>query len=30
MNHDEVHDDDVCCLGKDWNVNVGFGGKKET
>ena len=29
-NHDEVHDDDVCCQGKDWNENVGFGGKKET
>ena len=21
-NHDEVHDDDVCWLGKDWNENV--------
>ena len=29
-NHDEVHDDDVCWLGKDWNENVSFGGKKET
>ena len=29
-NHDEVHDDDVCRLGKDWNENVSFGGKKET
>ena len=29
-NHDEVHDDDVCWLGKDWNGNVGFGGKKES
>ena len=29
-NHDEVHDDNVCCLGKDWNENVSFGGKKET
>ena len=29
-NHDEVHDDDVCWLGKDWNENVGFGGKKES
>ena len=29
-NHDEVHDDDVCLLGKDWNENVSFGGKKET
>ena len=29
-NHDEVHDDDVCSLGKDWNENVGFGGKKES
>ena len=29
-NHDEVHDDEVCWLGKDWNENVGFGGKKET
>ena len=29
-NHDEVHDDDVRWLGKDWNENVGFGGKKET
>ena len=28
--HDEVHDDDVCWLGKDWNENVSFGGKKET
>ena len=28
-NHDEVHDDDVRLLGKDWNENVGFGGKKE-
>ena len=28
-NHDEVRDDDVCWLGKDWNENVGFGGKKE-
>ena len=29
-NHDEVHDDDVCWLRKDWNNNVSFGGKKET
>ena len=29
-NHDEVHDDNVCCLGKDSNENVSFGGKKET
>ena len=29
-NHDEVHDDDVCWLRKDWNKNVSFGGKKET
>ena len=29
-NHDGVHDDDVCWLGKDWNENVSFGGKKET
>ena len=29
-NHDEVHDDDVRWLGKDWNENVGFGGKKES
>ena len=29
-NHDEVHDDDVCWLGKHWNENVSFGGKKET
>ena len=29
-NHDEVHDDNVCCLGKDWNETVGFGGKKES
>ena len=29
-NHNEVHDDDVCWLGKDWNENVSFGGKKET
>ena len=29
-NHDEVHDDDVGWLGKDWNENVGFGGKKES
>ena len=29
-NHDEVHDDDVCWLGKDWNENVSFGGIKET
>ena len=29
-NHDEVHDDDVCWPGKDWNKNVSFGGKKET
>ena len=29
-NHDEVHDDDVCGLGKDWNESVSFGGKKET
>ena len=29
-NHDEVHDDDVCGLGKDWNENVSFGGKMET
>ena len=26
-NHDEVHDDDVCWLGKDWNENVSFGRK---
>ena len=25
-----VHDDHVCCLGKDWNGNVSFGRKKET
>ena len=29
-NHGEVHDDDVCWPGKDWKVNVSFGGKKET
>ena len=29
-NHDEVHDDDVCSLGKDCNENVSIGGKKET
>ena len=29
-NHDEVHDDDICWLRKDWNKNVSFGGKKET
>ena len=29
-NHDEVHDDDVSCPGKDWKENVSFGGKKET
>ena len=29
-NHDEVHDDDVCWLAKDWNDNVSFGSKKET
>ena len=30
-NHNEVHDDDdVYWLGKDWNENVSFGGKKET
>ena len=29
-NHDEVHYDNVCWLGKDWNENVSFGGKKET
>ena len=29
-NHDEVHNDDVCWLGKDWNENGSFGGKKET
>ena len=29
-NHDEVHDDDVRWLGKDWNENVGFGEKKES
>ena len=29
-NHDEVHDDDICWLGKNWNENVSFGGKKET
>ena len=23
-NHDEVHDVDVCWLGKDWNENVSF------
>ena len=28
-NHDEVHDDNFCCLGKNWNPNVSFGGKKE-
>ena len=28
-NHDELHDDDVCWLGKDWNENVSFGGKKK-
>ena len=27
-NHDEVHDVDVCSLGKDWNENVSFGGGK--
>ena len=27
-NHDEA--DDVCWLGRDWNENVSFGGKKET
>ena len=29
-NHDEVHKDDVCWLGKEWNENVCFGGKKKT
>ena len=29
-NHNEFHDDDVCWLGKDWNENVSFDGKKET
>ena len=29
-NHDEVHNDDICWLGKDWNENVSFGEKKET
>ena len=29
-NHDEVHDNDVCWLGKDWNENDSFGGKKES
>ena len=29
-NLDEVHDDDVCWLWKDWNENVSFGGKKDT
>ena len=29
-NHNEVHDDDVSWLGKDWNENVSFGGEKET
>ena len=29
-NHDEVNDDDVCWLEKDWNENVSFGRKKET
>ena len=29
-NHDEVHDDDVLWLGKDWNENVSLGGIKET
>ena len=28
-NYDEVYDDDVYWLGKDWNENVSFGGKKE-
>ena len=29
-NHDEVHDEDVCRLGNDWNENVSFGGKNKT
>ena len=29
-NHNEFHDDEVCWLGKDWNENVSFDGKKET
>ena len=29
-NHNEVHDDDVSWLGKDWNENVSFSVKKET
>ena len=29
-NHGEVHENDVGWLGKDWNENVSFGGKKET
>ena len=29
-NHDEVHDDDVLWLEKDWNENVSLGGIKET
>ena len=29
-NQDEVHNEDVCSPGKDWNENVSFGGKKET
>ena len=30
LNRELKNHDDVCCLGKDWNENVGFGGKKET
>ena len=29
-NRELKNHDDVCCLGKDWNENVRFGGKKET
>ena len=29
-NHNEVHDNDVSWLGKDWNENVSFSVKKET
>ena len=29
-NHDEVHDDNVCWPGKDWNENFSFGGEEET
>ena len=28
--HNEVHDDVVSWLGKDWNENVSFSVKKET